>query len=313
MEVVRNGKTTTKEGVRNFADGIQRAMRVTKVPVALAGGGQKAVLTILMDISDAKRTEQELRRARDEAISANQTKSEFLARMSHEFRTPLNAILGFSDILANRRIGNLTTERVADYSNDIKVSAELLLELVNDLLDIAAIEEGRVNLAHERIDIPVIVDESLRTIDVKSADKGIILNVEVADGVTPLLADRRALKQILLNLLTNAVKFTPPGGSICLSVSRSAGATDFIVSDTGVGIDADVLADLMRPAAMLAANTYRTEEGWGLGLTIVRALAELHGGRIAIVSKFGQGTTVTVTLPNTPTTHDAINDDEAQG
>ncbi|MGJ3259828.1 MAG: LytS/YhcK type 5TM receptor domain-containing protein [Rhodospirillales bacterium] len=301
-EIVRDGQIRFGESTRDFADGVHRSVNVTKVPVTLAGGGPRVVLTILTDVTAEKRVEEELRRARDEAVEANKTKSDFLARMSHEFRTPLNAILGFSDILANQHIVNLEAGRASGYAKDIHASAEMLLELVNDLLDIAAIEEGRIRLDYEDVDIRSTVEEGLRNIDARVQEKRIALDVAFPETIKSIAADRRALKQILLNLVTNAIKFTPEDGEIRLDVTQTPVETTLKVSDTGIGIEAGLLRDLMRPDARLAANSYRSDEGWGLGLAIVRGLAELHGGRMDIQSTPGRGTSVVVTLPNASAT-----------
>lgn len=297
-EVVAVDEITHDESVRNFADGQRRDVKVTKVPISLAGGGPRVVLTILTDITGFKDIEQELRSARDEAVAASKTKSEFLARMSHEFRTPLNAILGFSDILCHGHLGDIPRDRAESYAADIHASAEMLLELVNDLLDVAAIEEGRIRLEYADIDIAATIAESMRNIDARLKTKRIKLDVAVPDGLRPLPADRRALKQILLNLLTNAVKFTPDGGTIKLVVTQNDADTEVVVSDNGTGIDEDLLLDLLSTTQRHSANTYRTEEGWGLGLSIVRGLVELHGGQMSIESTVGEGTVVAVSIPN---------------
>lgn len=296
--VVRDGVVTSGESVRTFADGTHRAVSVTKVPVTLAGGNQRAVLTILTDITETKEAELELRRARDEAIEASLTKSEFLARMSHEFRTPLNAILGFSDILSHNKIAGMTPEQETGYAADIHASAEMLLELVNDLLDIAAIEEGRIKLEYEDNDIASVLEESRRNIDTRLKEKRIAFDVSIPGTVSPLTADKRAFKQILLNLLTNAVKFTNEDGWIRVSVTQTPQETRITVSDNGIGIKKERLRELMRPVMTLAANSYRSDDGWGLGLSIVRGLAEMHGGRMDIQSEHGKGTAVTVALPH---------------
>lgn len=297
-EIVGEGRITHGESVRNFADGRRRDVKVTKVPVTLARGGPRAVLTILTDITGFKNIEQELRDARDEAVDASKTKSEFLARMSHEFRTPLNAILGFSEILKQRHLGEISREQAESYAADIHASAEMLLELVNDLLDVAAIEEGRIRLDYGDIDIMSVVDESLRNVEARLQGKGIAIEMMAPDRLELLRADRRALKQILLNLLTNAVKFTPDHGAISLNVTQDAETTQITVTDSGEGIAEDLLLDLVNATERHGANTYRTDEGWGLGLSIVRGLVELHGGGFSIKSTVGEGTTVTVTLPS---------------
>lgn len=298
QQVAFEGRFVSGKGIREYADGVIRDVNVTKLPVTLKDGCKKATLTILTDITEITRTEKELRRAYDDAVAANRSKSDFLARMSHEFRTPLNAILGFSDVLRNQYMGDATTERAQEYANDIHVSADLLLELVNDLLDISAIESGRIQVDQEAIDVRVVLDECLRTLKYRLDSKRITTDLLIPDNARPLLADRRSLKQIVLNLLTNAIKFTQEGGNIKLGLKQSGNMTAIVVADNGKGIEAELLHNLMSPDTVFASNSHVSQEGWGLGLPIVRGLAEMHGGRINIESYAQQGTTVEVMFPN---------------
>tara|TARA_Y100000031_G_C8244889_1_gene397538 strand:+ start:119 stop:2884 length:2766 start_codon:yes stop_codon:yes gene_type:complete len=239
----------------------------------------------------------ELLAAKGQAETSNRAKSEFLAAMSHDLRTPLNAILGFADILSHQYFGP-TSEKYKEYAENIHSSGEHLLELVSDILDLSTIEAGKRSLVKEKLSIMEIVTECERIVEEKARSNGIDLVMEVAKDLPPLYADRRAFKQILLNLLANAVKFTPEGGKITVSAKASKKNTILKVSDTGRGISAEKLPGLTDPFTKGGHNPYLAEKGWGLGLTITKSLIDLHDGELDIESKVGKGTVVTVTLPN---------------
>lgn len=242
--------------------------------------------------------EEEIRVALVEAEQANQAKSEFLATMSHELRTPLNAILGFSDILSNQYFGPPGEGKYREYAMDIHSSGEHLLELVNDLLDLSTIEAGKQSLVKEELPADEIVSECLRIVGEKAYNVGLELVMNVPKGNTPLFADRRAIKQIFLNLLFNAVKFTPEGGKVTISAKASKQNTTFNITDTGQGISDEELPTLTEPFVRSERDPHKTVEGWGLGLAITNSLVELHDGKMDIKSTIGKGTTVTLAFPN---------------
>jgi signal transduction histidine kinase len=239
-----------------------------------------------------------LANARDEAQQANRTKSMLLANVSHELRTPLNAINGFSDLMRHELHGPLGDPRYAEYAADINRSGEMLLSLINDLLDITKLESGRHELAVSNCDLAGLADDALGLVKMQAEKSGVTLRPHIDAAMPPISADERALRQIILNLLSNAVKFTPAGGSVKIFCALDAkGQPTLIVEDTGRGIPQEEMKDLFRPFARAAEAKRASTPGTGLGLAIAKSLVELHQGTIAMESKVGVGTTVTVTLP----------------
>ena len=236
--------------------------------------------------------------ARDEAQQANNAKSMLLANVSHELRTPLNAIIGFSDLMRHQIYGPLGNPRYEGYIGDIQRSGELLLALINDLLDATKLEAGRYELAETDCNLPAIIREAVGLVKLQAERGGVALQAAIDDDLPALYADERALRQIVLNLLSNAVKFTPTGGTVQISCGQSAaGNPTIIVKDTGRGIPHEEMKDLFQPFARTADAKTTSTPGTGLGLVIVKSLVELHQGGIAMESRVGFGTTVTVTLP----------------
>jgi PAS domain S-box-containing protein len=241
-------------------------------------------------------TENEAAKQRAEAASLS--KSQFLANMSHELRTPLNAIIGFSDMMKNQLLGPIGAPRYVEYAKDINASGTHLLSLINDVLDMSKIEAGRYTIHPEPVDGAEMLRSCARLVRVRASESGVALGIGVAQEL-PLQADARALKQVLLNLLTNAIKFTPSGGSVNLSASGERDGVVFRVADTGVGISAEDLPRIGRRFEQVDNALTRKGEGTGLGLALSRALVELHGGTLEIESAVGEGTTVSVWLPAT--------------
>ncbi len=295
--VIKTGESLSLEHEVPHVDGTHIHF-CTKFPILDGSGTVTSIGTISTDITELKHAEEDRRQALMEAEQANQAKSEFLATMSHELRTPLNAILGFADILSHQYFGPPGKGKYREYAEDIHSSGEYLMELINDLLDISTIETGRKSLLREKLDAGSILSECARTVGERAYGKGVELAVKVPANLPHLYADKRAMKQILLNLLSNAVKFTPEGGKILVEATTSDQGTTFRISDTGKGIDRDRLPNLTDPFIRAAPDPYVSEKGWGLGLTITQSLVDLHDGTLNIESKVGEGTTVTVTLPN---------------
>jgi two-component system, cell cycle sensor histidine kinase PleC len=247
----------------------------------------------------------ELEEARDEALrkrfeaeTANASKTAFLANMSHELRTPLNAILGFSEIIAKETFGRVGSERYKDYAGDIHSSGSHLLSLINDLLDVAKIEAGRMEIEPTELDVEKCFDNALKITAAKARERFQDLVIEVDPDAPVLFADERALKQILINLVSNAVKFTPEGGRITVLGSRArCGSFQIMVEDNGPGIPREKLDKIFQPFSQVDNRYDRQGGGTGLGLALVRGLAELHGGRTWLESEPGKGCRAFVILP----------------
>ena len=245
-------------------------------------------------------TTQELMQTRDQAMAADRTKSAFLATMSHELRTPLNAIIGFSDMLSQEVFGPLGNPRYRDYCQSIGDSGRHLLAVINDVLDISKVEAGKLQLHLEDVDLPELLDNCCRLIRAKVFEAGVDLRLAApADPLPPLHADAVKVKQIALNLLSNALKFTPAGGSITVTLGSVAdGGAFFTITDTGIGMSEAEIALALQPFQQVDNSHTRKYEGTGLGLPLAKALAEQHGGRLEIASAPGAGTAVTVVLPH---------------
>jgi signal transduction histidine kinase len=265
--------------------------------ITLAIAGIVAIPTTYALVShriDLRRARDELMAARDVAIAADKAKTQFFSNMSHELRTPLNAIIGFAELLAH----DVFAPKRVEYAKLIHSSGEHLLSLVNDLLDLARIEAGRFELKCEFVNIPTLVAECCETVAPQARARHLHIESVVAPALPFVHADPRALKQILLNLLTNAVKFSVPGGTIDVSATReSSGDIALMVRDTGIGIAPEDQAKVFERFGQVRHDVAGIEQGSGLGLPIVKGLAEAHGGRVSMTSALGSGTTVTIWLP----------------
>ncbi|HTT97579.1 MAG TPA: ATP-binding protein [Rhizomicrobium sp.] len=257
-------------------------------------------ICIARDVTARKVQELETQAARERAEAASQAKSRFLANMSHELRTPLNAVIGFTDLMRQGMFGALGNPRYEEYATLIYDSGQLLLDLISDMLDMAKIEAGKLELNFERVDLTGTIEDAVRLLRDRAELNGIELTVSVPSESILLMADRRAVKQVLLNLLTNAIKFTPPGGQVDVKVAREDSRVVISVRDTGIGIPAHELPRLGKPFEQVCGDPMLAKAGTGLGLALVRALAERHGGQIRIQSEEGVGTEVSVEFPLVP-------------
>lgn len=239
----------------------------------------------------------ELMAERDRANAANLAKSQFLATMSHELRTPLNAVLGFSEMLREQVFGPLGSPNYLDYAQHIHSSGRHLLSLINDVLDMSKIEAGRYELDVGEVDLAQVVNEILTMTAGRAADGGVVMEYDIPSGLPAIQADARAIKQVLINLLGNAVKFTGRDGTVRISVRATADQMVIQVADTGIGITPQDIERVFEPFVQVQREHNAYHEGTGLGLSLAKAMVRLHHGDIAIASQPGEGTTVTVTLP----------------
>lgn len=249
-------------------------------------------------VNGLEQREAGLRAAKEEAEAANRSKSEFLANISHELRTPLNAVIGFSDLMRNEIHGPLGAAQYADYLNDIHGSGSHLLEIINDVLDMSKVEAGRMDLYETEFDLSSAMEACIRMTSERSAVGGVKVEARIPDDLPRLYADGRLVRQMVLNLLTNAIKFTGDGGSVVLEAGIEPDGTCFLsVADSGIGIAPEYLDSIMQPFVQVDSGIDRKYEGTGLGLSLVKSMAELHGATVGIESASGIGTTVTIRFP----------------
>ncbi len=272
----------TRQGEEKWTHAIARPTRRADGTVVWNG--------IILDATRIKMANLEL-------AAASRAKSEFLANMSHELRTPLNAIIGFSELMLAAGSG-IAGEKYEEYLNLIHGSGRHLLDIINDVLDLAKVEAGKMSLSEESVDLGQITASCLRLVSSNTEDERIDLRSEIPDNLPPLKGDRRKIKQILINLLSNAVKFTPVGGQIRVTARiNENGEPALAVSDTGEGIPPESLNEVLSPFRQADSGLNRRFDGIGLGLPLSKAMAELHGGTLELESEVGVGTTVTVTFP----------------
>jgi len=280
------------------AEGPQFAyMRCEMTPLRDAEGRLLAIVAQSRDISEEARLRAEAAAKAQHAESANDAKTRFLAAVSHELRTPLNAILGFSDVLAAEYFGKLENDRQREYVSLIHRSGTHLLSVVNTMLDVSKIEAGRYELLREPFRVAEAIAACEAMLSHQAREKGVRLASRIMRSVGEINADQRAFQQILINLVGNAIKFTDPGGLVTVDAELDGAMLKVTVSDTGIGIAEDKLQMLGQPFVQIQNDYTRRYEGTGLGLSLVKGLAELHGGNVSIRSSEGEGTVVVVSIP----------------
>ncbi|HTZ76974.1 MAG TPA: ATP-binding protein [Stellaceae bacterium] len=280
----------SRDGTRKWTHAIARPKQMPDGSVLWDG--------VILDATRIARREQELMHAKERAELENRGKSEFIATMSHELRTPLNAIIGFSDIMAQELHGPLGSASYRGYARDILESGKLLLSIINDVLDISKVESGKIELHEEAIDLAQLAGSLLRLTRERAETAGVALAAEVPDGLPLLRADERLIKQIMSNLLSNAIKFTPKGGRAVLRAAcDDSNALALSVEDTGIGIAPEDIPRALERFGQIDNSLSRRYAGTGLGLPLVKAFAELHGGRFELESAPAVGTTAIVRFP----------------
>jgi two-component system, cell cycle sensor histidine kinase PleC len=261
------------------------------------------VVTASLDITDRKEAELALVAAKEEAELASRSKTEFLANMSHELRTPLNAIIGFSQIMADEMMGPIGTPRYVGYARDICTSAQHLLGIISDILDVSKLEAGKVDLDDDEAELGAVVADVLQLVRERAHALGIEIDVEVPRDLPLVRVDVLKLKQVLLNLVTNAIKFSHAGGRVLIAASLADDGLEIAVRDRGIGMDENEIATAVSRFGQVASAWSRKHPGTGLGLPLAIGLVELHGGTLALESRKGVGTTVIVRLPAARVVH----------
>ncbi|HEX6092049.1 MAG TPA: ATP-binding protein [Dongiaceae bacterium] len=245
-----------------------------------------------------RRGKEQAERAAEKAEAANRAKSEFLANMSHELRTPLNAIIGFSDIMKGEMLGPLENATYKGYVGDINNSAGHLLEVINDILDLSKIEHGDIELNEEEVDVTKVVESCLTIIEERAKKGNLKLSYDPPESLPKLWGEARRVKQILINLLSNSVKFTPPGGEVSIqALVETSGNLAITVFDTGIGIAAEDMEQIMTPFGQAHTGLNRKYEGTGLGLPLSKMFVEMHGGALIVESDLDVGTAVCALFP----------------
>jgi PAS domain S-box-containing protein len=297
-EALKAGREWLDEAENRRRDGSSYWVQMIISPVKDQNGFITHYVSMQRDVTERKLAEMELKRAKEQAEIANRAKSELLANMSHELRTPLNAIIGFSELLSGGHIGAMASDRHREYVGDILSSGKHLLSLINDVLDVSAIEAGMIELLREPVN-PTDAIESVRRIVSGRAEKGEIeLIIDASPSLPSIFVDARRFKQILINLLSNSIKFTPAGGKVIVhAFVDEAGTFTLKVADTGIGMSEDEIAVALTPFGQVDSSLSRRQEGTGLGLPLTLGLVELHGGKLEISSMKGAGTEIAVKIP----------------
>lgn len=295
--MLATGNPTENEEALTSPEGAQYWVLTRKSVLELPGRG-RFIVGMMSDITERKRMEKDLVAAKNQAEEANRATSQFLANMSHELRTPLNAVIGFSEIMKGSRLDWSNEDRYRGYAEDIHRSGVHLLQLINDILDLTKIEAGRYSLSEAECNLSVAIRDAVRSMRDLTDQSGLAIREAAPADLPLLLCDERAIRQIIANFLSNAVKFTPTGGSVELIARLDAEqAIVLSVTDTGIGMAPEDIPRALGRFRQLESSLRRRYEGTGLGLPLVKALIELHGGTLGIESAPGRGTNVAARFP----------------
>lgn len=295
-EVKKTKKPAIVEHIHYDKDGNARDVDVHGYPIFDNEGNVVQMIEYSLDITERKKTE-ELRLEKKRIEDVSRAKSEFLTTMSHELRTPLNAVIGFSELLKQGVAGGLN-EKQQHFIANILTSAKHLLNLINDILDLSKIEAGKIELVIEKISVPSTIEETVTLIKERAAEHNVQIKKDFDLQLELIEVDKQRFKQILFNLLDNAIKFSKPeGGTVTISTKRMKNVAQLSVSDTGIGIREEEVGKLFQKFEQLDSSVTRKYGGTGLGLSISKQLVELHGGKIWAESKYGEGSVFIFTLP----------------
>ena len=303
-QVLSEKKVTNRELTARARDGKETVVSINATTFYDRDRKLQGVFAAARDVTERKRLDQvlnekniELERAKSVAEKTNRAKTDFLANMSHELRTPLNSVIGFSEVLQDQMFGTIN-EKQREYLNNILTSGRHLLALINDILDLSKVESGKMKLEVSTFSLRETVDDSLVMLREKALKNGIGLHMDLAPQAdVNIVADQRKVKQILFNLISNAVKFTSAGGDIVVSAVRDGEFIEVTVADTGLGVKEEDIPKLFHPFTQLESVYTKQYEGTGLGLALTRQLVELHGGRVWVKSEFGTGSRFSFTIP----------------
>ncbi|SFM21995.1 PAS domain S-box-containing protein [Methanolobus profundi] len=294
--VIESGSSRRNEEWVDYPDGSRVLLETFKAPLRMPDGNIIGSLGIGRDITGRKLAEHSILEAKIAAEVANRTKNEFIANMSHELRTPLNSIIGFSDVLAEGISGDLNNEQ-ARYVSHISNSGKHLLGIINSIIDISKIENGKVELYYELVDIIDLINESIDLLTPLAEQKSIVIQVEDRSASRMCIIGKTQISQVLYNLIGNAIKFTHPGGSVTITIDEEEDVFSISVTDTGIGIPHDHLEDIFLPFKQVDSQKSRRYSGTGLGLALVREFVEIHGGHVKVESEPEKGSTFSFTVP----------------
>jgi PAS domain S-box-containing protein len=299
IELVKHKTTRVYETSLKFADGSVHQVMLNKFVFSGVTEEDSVLLGIMIDITERKQAEEKMLQAKMAAEAANKAKTTFIVNMSHELRTPLNAVIGFSDLLLSETFGPLN-EKQKRYTENISKSGNHLLDVINDVLDISRLELGNIELYYETVDVPGIIEEVQRVLSPLSVEKNISIETNIGQGLKTIIADRVKLKQILYNILNNAIKFSSEGGKVNIAAELREDMVEISVKDEGLGIHEVDYEKVFQPFVQIDESISRKHGGVGLGLALVKRFVELHGGKVWVKASPGKGSTFIFRIPKRP-------------